>query len=322
MPASADSLDAIVLLPTVRGVLRDRSLLRWLSRGRLEQVPAPFEPLAEVLPMLGKKYPVEGLAALRMWGQTGDRPGAWIAAADPVCLQPQLDRLFLHALGPADVSRPELRRLYDALQETLGGDGSLGFARLGSCGYIRRERPMVTSAVPASLLHRQNPASALPSADVAAETLNLISEIEMALHAQPDNAERQSRGQPPVNSLWIWGGGYAPERSRVPLPPLYADEPLLRGYWASVSGLAEPWPGSIAACLDAAPAGFVASVPPVQDRGDTLDTELAALRNALWAGRLRRVLLMSADGVRLTLQRSDRIRIWRRIAPLLEGAAA
>jgi hypothetical protein len=311
-----------VLLPPVRGGLRDRSLLRWLSRGRLEQLSVPVEPLAEVLRVLGRKYPVESLAALRMWGQTGDRPGAWIAAADPVCLQPQVDRLFLHALGPADVSRPELRRLYDALQESLGGDGTLGFARIGSCGYIRRESPMVTSAIPAAMLDRQNPESALPSADLAADTLNLISEIEMTLHAQPDNAERQTRGQPPVNSLWIWGGGYAPERSRVLLPPLYADEPLLRGYWESVSAIAESWPGTVAACLDAAPAGFVASVPPMGDRGGTLDTELAALRNALRSGRLRRVLLISADGVRATLQRSDRFRIWRRIGPLLEGAAA
>jgi hypothetical protein len=322
VPQFPDNPDAVVLLPPVRGRLRDRTLLRWLSQGRLEKLRAPVDPLAEVLRVLGREYPSASLAALRMWGQTGDRPRAWIAAADPVYMEPQLDRLFLHVLGPGDVSKPELRLLFDALQAALGGDGSFGFARLGSCGYIRSEQPMVTSAVPAALLNGQNPGGSLPAADVAADTLNLISEIEMTLHAQPVNAERQSRGQPPVNSLWLWGGGYAPEQSRVPVPPLYTDEPLLRGYWESISGEVGGWPGTIGACLDAAPAGFVASVSPGEGGDAILGNELAAVRDALRAGRLRRVVLVAADGLRATLHRSDRFRVWRRIAPLLEDPAA
>ena len=322
MPQSHDNPDAIVLLPLLRGRVRDRKLLRWLSQGRLEELPAPVDLLAETLRLLGLDYPREGLAALRMWGQTGDRPGTWIAAADPVYMEPQLDRLFLHMLGPGDVSKPELRSLFDALQATLGGDGSLGFARLGSCGYIRSAQSMVTSATPAATLDKQNPDGSLPPADAAADTLNLISEIEMTLHAQPVNADRESRGQPPVNSLWIWGGGYAPEPSRVPVPPLYSDEPLLRGYWESVTGKADGWPGTVSACLDAAPAGFVASVSSAHDGDDaSLDNELAALRDAMRAGRPGRVVLLSADGLRVTLHRSDRFRVWRHSAPLLQEPA-
>ena len=322
MPQSHDNPAAVVLLPPVRGRLHEQSLLRWLSQGRLESTGAPVDPLAEVLRELGRDYPPEGLAALRMWGQTGDRPGTWLAAADPVYMEPQLDRLFLHALGPADVSRPELRRLFDALQATLGSDGSLGFARLGSCGYIRSEQPMVTSSVSTPLMDRQNPAGSLPPADAAADTLNLISEIEMTLHAQPVNEERQSRGQPPVNSLWLWGGGYAPQQSRVPLPPLYADEPILRGYWKSASSAVYEWPGSIATCIDAAPAGFVASLSLAQGEDAALEAELTVLRDALRSGRLDRVVLIAADGLRATLRRSDRFRVWRRIAPVLEDPAA
>ncbi len=322
VPQSQDNSVAVVLLPPVRGRLHDRVLLRWLSQGRLEHVSTPVDPLAAVLHVLGRDCATRSLAALRMWGQTGERPGAWIAAADPVYMEPRLDRLFLHVLGPGDVSKPELRLLFDALHATLGGDGSLGFARLGSCGYIRSQQPMVTSTVPTALLDRQNPGGSLPPANAAAATLNLISEIEMTLHAQPVNAERQSRGQAPVNSLWIWGGGYAPEQSSVPVPPLYADEPLLRGYWESVSGKAAGWPGTIGACLDAAPDGFVASIPAGQDGEAVLDTEMAAVRDALRAGRLACVVLVTADGLRATLHRSDRFRVWRRIAPLLEDATA
>ncbi len=311
-----------MLLPSVRGRLSDRSLLRWLSRGRLAEAPAAADPLAEVLRAIGRAYPREGLAALRMWGQTGERPGAWIAAAEPVYMEPRLDRLFLQVLGPGDVSGSELQRLFDALQETLGSERELGFARIGSSGYIRSGRPMVTPGMPAAALDGRNPDGALPPADVAADTLNLISEIEMTLHTQPINAQRLAEGRPPVNSLWIWGGGYAPAQCASEMPPLYGAQPLLQGYWASVGGSAEPWPGTIGACVDAAPGGFVAVVPAVSDAGGALESELAALRDAFRSRKLTSAVLISVDGVRVTLRRSDRFRVWRRTARLLEGPVA
>ena len=322
MTFSQDSSDAVVLVPPLRGQLADRSLLRWLSQGLLEELPVPVDALAQVLRALGRDCPRDGLAALRMWGQTGERPATWIAAAEAVYMEPRLDRLFLHVLGPDDVTDPELRGLFDALQETLGRDGALGFVRLGGCGYIRSARPMVTPARPAVLLDGQNPDGALPPADTAAETLNLISEIEMTLHGHPVNAESMACGQPPVNSLWIWGGGYAPERSSVRVPPLFADDSTLRGYWESVNGSAEAWPGTIDACLDACANGFVAVMPADSRDSAELQTGLLAVREALRSGRLRHAVLVSADGIRATLRRSDRLRVWRRTSALLEGHSA
>ena len=322
MPLSYDNSAAVVLLPPVRGRLGDRKLLRWLSQAQLEQVREPENLLAQVLGVLGREPPIEGLAALRMWGQTGDRPGTWIAAADPVYMEPRLDRLFLHVLDTEDVSRSEMQRLFDGLQETLGTDGALGFARLGRFGYVRATQPIVTAAIPPALVDGRNPDQSLPSSDTAADTLKLISEIEMTLHGHPVNAERMACGQPPVNSLWIWGGGYAPERSSVRVPPLFADDSTLRGYWESVNGSAEAWPGTIDACLDACANGFVAVVPADSRDSAELQTGLLAVREALRSGRLRHAVLVSADGIRATLRRSDRLRVWRRTSALLEGHSA
>ena len=47
-----------------------------------------------------------------------------------------------------------------------------------------------------------------------------------------------------------------------------------------------------------------------------------ALRDALRSGRLDRVILISADGLRATLRGADRLRFWRRAAALLEAPAA
>ena len=166
-------------------------------------------------------------------------------------------------------------------------------------------------------LHGQNPDDSLPPADTGAATLKLISEIEMALHEQAVNARRQARGLPPVNLLWIWGGGYAPQQGNAPLPALYADEPLLRGFWHSVSASTADWPGSIDACLDAREGSFVAVVRPGSRDSAGLHSDLLALRGALRSGRLRSGVLLSADGIHVILRRSDRFRAWRRTSPLL-----
>ena len=322
MPLSSENSTAVVLLPPLRGRLGNGRLLRWLSQAKLERLRVPVEPLAQVLGVLGRQAPAEGLAALRFWGQTGERPGAWMAAADPVYMEPQLDRLFLHALRAEDLGRSDIRRLFDGLQESLGSEAALGFAVLGDCGYIRSQQPMVTASFPASALDRQNPDDWLPSASAAAATLGLISEIEMSLHQHPVNAERQARGLPPVNSLWVWGGGRAPQQSSAPLPPLYADDPLLRGYWHSAGATTVDWPGTIDACLDGGEGSFVAAMRADSRDAAALHAGLHALRDALRSGRLRSGVLLSADGICATLRRSDRLRVWRRASPLLVGGAA
>lgn len=56
----------------------------------------------------------------------------------------------------------------------------------------------------------------------------LINEFQMFMHQHPVNAERQLRGELPVNSLWAWGAGPRP----VPgvRPTWYCDDALLNRF--------------------------------------------------------------------------------------------
>ena len=143
----------------------------------------------------------------------------------------------------------------------------------------------------------------------------------MALHEHAVNTERQEQGLQPINALWVWGGGYAPEKLTEPHPPLFSDDPLLRGYWTSKTALAEYWPGSIAACLELAVAGFVAVTPELDDDADLLESCLYELRLALKSRRLRKLILMFRDGVYADVRRSQAVRVWRRGHPLIDGTA-
>jgi hypothetical protein len=314
-----DKASAIVLLPAAgRGRIRDETLRRWLARADLRQLDTPRELLTRVLEVLNLPSPESGLGALRMWGQTGDRPTVWIAAADPVYLEPRLDHLCLHAQDAASVPPADLRPLIDHLESALGESDSIGFARLGPCGYLRASRPIATSAVPPYVVHQDMPNEYMPSGEEASGYRKLVSEVEMSLHDHEVNERRVAAGQQPINCLWLWGGGYAPEQESVPHPPLFANDPLLVGHWLSKTGVVASWPGDIPSCAEAAAGGFVAVVPD-EDDPDVLDRCLSDLRDLLRAGRLSRLTLMFRDGIEASVEARHRWRFWRRRSELLDG---
>jgi len=313
-----DKSAAIAVLPAVGGGrLKDPSLRRWLARSDLQRQAEPKELLSSILAELNLPYPESGLGALRMWGQTGERPTVWIAAADPVYLEPRLDHLCLHAQDADSVPATDLRPLIDHLQATLVDSENYGFARLGTCGYLRASNPIVTADVPSYVAHMEMPNEFMPSGDDADAYRSLVSEVEMSLHDHEVNLGRQEQGLQPVNCLWLWGGGYAPEQKTVPHPPVFTNDPLLTGYWLSNTGVVANWPGDIASCVEASLAGFIAVLPD-KDDPEVLERCLQELRELLRAGRVSRLTLMFRDGIEAGVERAHKLRVWRRDTELLD----
>jgi hypothetical protein len=309
---------AIVVLPAAgAGRLQDSALRRWLARSEIRQRGEPRELLARILDVLNLPYPQSGLGALRMWGQTGERPSVWIAAADPVYLEPRLDHLCLHAQDAESAPTADLRVLINHLQAMLGDDQDYGFARLGPCGYLRASQPIATSAVPPYVVNQDMPNQYMPTGEGAATYRKLVSEVEMALHDHAINESRVAAGRQPLNSLWLWGGGHAPEQETVPHPPLFSNDPLLVGHWLSKTGVVANWPGDIASCVESSLAGFVA-VAPEQDDPALLERCLHDLRDLQRSGLLSRLTLMFRDGIEATVLPQHRWRVWRRRTPILE----
>ncbi len=312
-----DKSAAVVVLPSLAGNrVADKGLRRWLSRALVTRSEKHSQLLECVLEALNLPYPDDGIAALRMWGQTGDRPTVWVAAADPVYLEPRLDHLCLHAIADEQRSTTDLRTILDYLQETLAANERFGFARIGSCGYLRADDPFSTAQFPAIVIDQQPPDEFMPSGVESGSYRKLRSEVEMALHDHEVNLRRQSEGLPPINSLWLWGGGLAPEQRTEPRPPLFGDDALLKGYWLSKTGVIADWPGSIAACLEAAVAGFVAVPDADENDDDWIEPCLRELRDALRSGRISQLVLILADGHEVRVKRLNRWRFWRRSSTL------
>ncbi len=278
--------------------------------------------LAGVLRAIGHPVPADGLAALRFWGQTSERPGAWIAAADPVHLEARLDHLCLYALRGDDISRTDLRDLFDYLQKTLGDDERYAFARIGHLGYLRGQEPIATAAVSPDVVDGCAPDEFMPAGDDAVTHDQLLSEAQMALHDHEVNQRRAADGRRSVNSIWFWGGGTAPEIDARPIPPLFAHDPLLRGYWNSRTGIVDSWKGNFDEALSNAPDGFVAVVPdePDYSRPEAMATCLENLRVVLKRGDLRALTLLFRDGLKIDVDKKDAFRFWRKVSPLLMEA--
>jgi len=312
---------AVVVLPSgmYAGLCR-QGHSKWLSHGRVLASDETGDMLARVLGAIGHAVPDAGLAALRFWGQTGERATAWIAAADPVHLEAQLDHLRLHALPGEKHADGEMRDLFVYLQATLGDDGRHGFVWQGRCGYLRGGEPLATAAVSSRVVDGCAPDDFMPGADVNATHDQLLCEIQMALHDHEINLRREASGTRPVNSLWLWGGGTAPEPQARPIPALFADDPLLRGYWHSCDGAVASFGGDFARCLRDAPRGFVAVMPEEGEYSQdaALERSLAELRAMQQQGRLHKLTLLFSDGPGMAFRRGNRWQFWRRVPPLVK----
>lgn len=281
--------------------------------------------LHSVTKLIGHDARDDGLAALHFWGQTGERAGTWMAATDPVHLEARLDHLYLHDLRGEQMPRSDLQSILDYLQVTFGS-GDIAFARLGDQGYLRGEQQIATASVSARQVHGLRPDDFMPDPSDgrnAKDYHRLLSEVQMALHEHEVNKNRIEAGLPEVNSLWIWGGGVAPEVTVQPIFPLFANDPLFKGFWLSRSGIVEPWSDGFQAGVAFAQNGFVSLVPEsAAGEAESPDRYLQQLKDLMAAGKISQLTLLFRDGLRADIGARDAFRFWRGEAPLLKPPPA
>jgi hypothetical protein len=227
--------------------------------------------------------------ALTLLGGGGDPGEAAWARADPVHLRVMRDRLAVVPGEAFELSREEAEALCTALNAHFPG---LEFTASGPRHWCARLEASMAGSALDSGAPLDPPKAAAP----------LINEAQMVLHAHPVNEAREARGEPAVNSLWLWGAGRLPASAHCAWQSVAADDPAVLGA-ARLAG------GRHLAALDALRAPLEAL------ERDWFAPLLAALR----AGRVGMLTLHvpdAAEAVSFETIRGDLRRFWRLAKPI------
>lgn len=223
-------------LLSARAALRTPALELLLARGRRSSA----EPAALEKWLFGAfGAPRAAAGAFSLFGAGGDPgDGGWVRA-DPVHLRLLRDRVV--------VLPAEALPLTPADAEALAG-------RIGEIGEIRVLSPRRWCMRFAGAIEGKAAIEAAGEpAPLARGSDALLTEIQMALHEHPVNQAREARGEPPVNSVWLWGGGALERLERSPWQSVLADDPLALGLARAAAARHAALPASANAWLERAP---------------------------------------------------------------------
>jgi hypothetical protein len=288
----------------------------WLARssGRDDLVQVAPAAIAAV------SRSAEGLAD-RFTGST------WFAT--PVHLIAGLANVHLDRRGILRLPAEELAQLTRDFVQVFGqSDFSVEPTSYGIFLIRAREVIEAHTTEPARVVVRGLETS-LPTGTNAAVLRRLGAELEMWLHGHPTNQQRALRGELPLSTLWLWGGG-APRDLRAgdtPSRPFdlgFGSDP----YFVGLCDLA----GSERLAIPERLPNF-SSHPAAQRMVLILETTPLLCANPQWtlfealadldqrfitpalaalrAGEVSRVLLVAND-VELRIERGDHFKFWRR----------
>lgn len=281
----------------------------------------------------------QAAGALTLLGAGGEPADGWWTRADPVHLRVMRDRLLLvpgHALG---IRAEEAQALCEALNAHFSPDVTLQAidplrwcARFSgtSAGEAHSEADCPLDAA------GRDVDLALSEARGAAH--RLLNEAQMLLHNHAVNAAREARGEPAINSLWLWGGGRPPAAASGHWHSVTAAEPLALGLARLAGARAAALPASADAWLERSPEDgrhlivldglraplALAETAQYREALAVLERDwFAPLVSALRAARIGMLTVHVPDGAEcMTYEaiRGDLRRFWRRPRRLHEYA--
>ena len=278
-----------------------------LARGRRSnKPPQPLEAWMQEAFQLGDgPFPA---GQLTMPGEDG-----WMRA-DPVHLRLLRDRVVVVPAEALEIPAEEARALCDALNREFPER---------QFTPVQPRRWCARGAETAGGHPALDAAGAEPDARQASA---LLTEVQMVLHAHPVNEAREARGEPPVNSVWFWGGGRAPTASSR-WQSVSADDPVVRGAARLAGARHRGLPRSAAEWLEWLPgegrhlAVLDALRVPLALRENPADEKMALERDwfapLLAALRAERIGMVTVDvpdgrgGVSFETIRGDLRRFWR-----------
>jgi hypothetical protein len=214
------------------------ALERLLSRARLVEQPASDleSTLSAFFRLSGGDGAQLAVAPLTWLADTGEWTTGFIMRADPVHLRADQACLRLFDSTTFNLNAQEARDLVATFNDYYSRQGWQLHAPLPQRWYLTlSEAPELATSAPMNLAGRDI-SGGLPQGKDAPAWHAFLNEVQMLFHEHPVNLARVQRGEPAVNSIWPWGGGYLPGRISTTVNRVIAGHPLPRGF-ARLAGI-------------------------------------------------------------------------------------
>lgn len=300
-------------------------LLLARGRGSTAQSQTLETWLQEAFGLSGQPFPA---GALTLAGAKGEPREACWARADPVHLRLTHERLIVVPGDAFALARDEAGALCESLNRHFAGTLALQVVEPQRwCARLEEDLP-VEAASPLEVAGRDVDLS-LPGGQAGKRWHALVNEAQMLLHTHPVNEARETRGEPAVNSLWLWGVGRSPRAVQAQWQSVSAADPVALGLAGLAGARAHPLPHSADVWLERTPAdgrhllvldmlrapNALGQAAEYRECIDALEARwFAPLLAALRAGRVGLVTLRVPDagGAAFEIARGDLRRFWRR----------
>lgn len=178
--------------------------------------------------------------------------------------------------------------------------------------YLRRNADLPGIAPSVQCLQGRSLSPHLPQAREHRVWRQYLNALQMALHAHPANASRAARGLPPVNGVWICGGGDAAVPSKAaptdPQVKCFGNDALLAGI-AALRGM--PWRAALPLDGEASGAAVMVAGRGLAPITNERDIDLAEFdRTRLVAKMQAGAVVIHAGAHSWRLSRFARLRFW------------
>ena len=206
------------------------ALDRLLARAQPSVAPATLDgTLAAFFGTLAESGDALPVAALTWLADTGESRGDYLLRVDPVHVRADQSCLRLFDASTFTLDPDEARALVESFNDFYSERGWQLQAPCPQRWYLAlAQGPDMTTVDPADI-GGEDIDDYLPAGPDSSTWHALMNEVQMLFHDHPVNAARAQRGEPPVNSIWPWGGGVLPARAGASVAQVITDQALLIG---------------------------------------------------------------------------------------------
>jgi hypothetical protein len=284
---------------TGQGIADD--VAKWLGRAdATANLPVgELEQLNRHVSILPRGWP---MAAVMREHDSGDAANYRWLRADPAYVRAEMGVVRLLSVGDASLTQSDADQLIKPLKILFGDNGFLLTAPTPQRWYlmIPKESKLPEFKTPNEVIGADI-FSVMPQDDSSKRWRNLLNEAQITLHNHAVNAERISKNQLPINSLFFWGGGILPDEVKFNADCVVSDD-------LEINALIK----------------LGAANKTLQDTGRVLvdlrrlrdwkkiETEYLLQNYKKLNGRYGSIVLDFADGTLFKLEKSQKWRFWRK----------